>query len=291
MRAFNPKIIAGIFTAMILALLVVAGPAEAFILDMSLSDDKPAAGESVTFDVSTEVESADAPADVSFFTLFIKHENKKDVISCSFTPDGEILSDCPGITIVKKSSAPEFGYGYSGFGAGKFAFDIILDTTGIKHGAYRTFFVANVAGEEFEKEGKKLIISERKEKEDDDEDEDEQEREDDEDDEEEENEHQDKEEKVKVCHVPLGNPSNAHTIEIGSPALQAHLAHGDSEGECPKPEEQPNNEGSHHEDNNNDHDDDDNEDHHENNEQHNDNRDKQQKNDNSNNGKGKGKNK
>ncbi len=284
MRAFNPKIIAGIFTAMILALLVVAGPAEAFILDMSLSDDKPAAGESVTFDVSTEVESADAPADVSFFTLLIKHENKKDVISCSFTPDGEPLSDCPGITIVKKSSAPHFGYGYgySGFGAGKFAFDIILDTTGIKHGAYRTFFIANVAGEEFEEEGKKLIISERKEKEDDDEDEDEQEREDDEDDEEEENEHKDKEEKVKVCHVPPGNPSNAHTIEIGSSALQTHLAHGDSEGECPKPEEQPNNEGSHDEDND-DHDDDDN--HHENNEQHG----KPEKDDNSNNGKGKGK--
>jgi hypothetical protein len=39
-------------------------------------------------------------------------------------------------------------------------------------------------------------------------------------------------EKVTVCHVPPGNPSNAHTIAIGGGALAAHLAHGDAEGTC-----------------------------------------------------------
>jgi len=33
--------------------------------------------------------------------------------------------------------------------------------------------------------------------------------------------------KVAVCHVPPGNPSNAHVIVVGPPALRAHLAHGD----------------------------------------------------------------
>jgi len=38
--------------------------------------------------------------------------------------------------------------------------------------------------------------------------------------------------KVKICHIPPGNPGRAHTIEIGVPAFNAHLAHGDFEGEC-----------------------------------------------------------
>jgi hypothetical protein len=39
--------------------------------------------------------------------------------------------------------------------------------------------------------------------------------------------------KVTLCHVPPGNPSNAHTISVGSPAVGSHMAHGDSLGSCP----------------------------------------------------------
>ena len=38
--------------------------------------------------------------------------------------------------------------------------------------------------------------------------------------------------KVEICHVPPGNPDNAHTIEVDASALPAHLAHGDYVGEC-----------------------------------------------------------
>jgi hypothetical protein len=44
----------------------------------------------------------------------------------------------------------------------------------------------------------------------------------------------DRQEKVTVCHIPPGNPDNAHTITVGEPALEAHLAHGDTEDECPE---------------------------------------------------------
>ncbi|HEV8359099.1 MAG TPA: CARDB domain-containing protein [Candidatus Thermoplasmatota archaeon] len=37
---------------------------------------------------------------------------------------------------------------------------------------------------------------------------------------------------VAVCHVPPGNPGNAHTIHVGEAAVRAHLAHGDHEGAC-----------------------------------------------------------
>ncbi len=35
-----------------------------------------------------------------------------------------------------------------------------------------------------------------------------------------------------ICHVPPGNPLNAHTIDVATSAVAAHLAHGDSLGAC-----------------------------------------------------------
>jgi LPXTG-motif cell wall-anchored protein len=41
--------------------------------------------------------------------------------------------------------------------------------------------------------------------------------------------------RVTVCHVPPGNPDNAHNITISVKALPAHLAHGDTVGPCTYP--------------------------------------------------------
>jgi len=38
--------------------------------------------------------------------------------------------------------------------------------------------------------------------------------------------------KVTICHIPPGNPGNAHTITVGASAVQAHLNHGDYLGPC-----------------------------------------------------------
>jgi hypothetical protein len=45
--------------------------------------------------------------------------------------------------------------------------------------------------------------------------------------------------KVDVCHIPPGNPDNAHTITVGEPAVQAHLNHGDFLGPCDAEPEPP----------------------------------------------------
>ncbi len=37
---------------------------------------------------------------------------------------------------------------------------------------------------------------------------------------------------VELCHVPPGDPANQHTIVVGAPAAQRHLAHGDYLGSC-----------------------------------------------------------
>ena len=39
--------------------------------------------------------------------------------------------------------------------------------------------------------------------------------------------------KTTICHIPPGNPGNAHTLCVGNSAVPAHLAHGDCLGECP----------------------------------------------------------
>jgi cysteine-rich repeat protein len=39
--------------------------------------------------------------------------------------------------------------------------------------------------------------------------------------------------RVTLCHFPPGNPTHMRTIEVGEPAVGAHLAHGDALGACP----------------------------------------------------------
>ena len=40
-------------------------------------------------------------------------------------------------------------------------------------------------------------------------------------------------EKTTICHIPPGNPSNAHTICVGNAAVPAHVKnHGDPIGPC-----------------------------------------------------------
>jgi len=38
--------------------------------------------------------------------------------------------------------------------------------------------------------------------------------------------------KITICHIPPGNPENAHTITIDVSSLPAHEAHGDYVGGC-----------------------------------------------------------
>lgn len=38
---------------------------------------------------------------------------------------------------------------------------------------------------------------------------------------------------VTICHIPPGNPANAHEITVGARAVTAHVNHGDTMGACP----------------------------------------------------------
>jgi hypothetical protein len=49
--------------------------------------------------------------------------------------------------------------------------------------------------------------------------------------------------KTTICHIPPGNPANAHTLCVGNASVEAHLAHGDTldvcETECTNPSPPP----------------------------------------------------
>lgn len=47
------------------------------------------------------------------------------------------------------------------------------------------------------------------------------------------------EEKVRICHIPPGNPDHQHDIYVASSAVAAHLAHGDYLGPCKANEPEP----------------------------------------------------
>ncbi|WIG94754.1 hypothetical protein [Myxococcus sp. SDU36] len=38
--------------------------------------------------------------------------------------------------------------------------------------------------------------------------------------------------KVTICHIPPGNPANAHTLSVSTAAWPAHARHGDTLGPC-----------------------------------------------------------
>jgi outer membrane murein-binding lipoprotein Lpp len=46
------------------------------------------------------------------------------------------------------------------------------------------------------------------------------------------NGHGRRKEKIRICHMPPGNPLAAHTIIIAAPALNAHMGHGDALDSC-----------------------------------------------------------
>lgn len=46
-------------------------------------------------------------------------------------------------------------------------------------------------------------------------------------------------ERVTICHYPPGNPDNPQTITVNESAVDAHLEHGDTIGECVEPTEEP----------------------------------------------------
>ena len=152
------KIISAIISVFVIILLVTLGPAEALIMNISVSDSSPFVGEIIDFSISAEVQSGDKVEMNDYFVLELIGPDTK---SCRFTPMGEKITSCPGINISLIEN-PGFGYGY-GYGYedannGIFKYNISLDTTNYKPWLYHTKLILVTKTKEFDKAGPDITI-------------------------------------------------------------------------------------------------------------------------------------
>ena len=141
-----------VITLSILLLLVITGPAQAFILELTIPDKDVSKGEIVNFIASTTIES-DEILDISHFLLEL---SGPEIIKCSFSPDGKIIEGCKGITI-ERISVPSGSYGYI-FPKGNLSFNITLDTNEFDIGVYKPNLFIVIKQLTFKQIGDKLII-------------------------------------------------------------------------------------------------------------------------------------
>jgi len=156
-------------TTFIIFLLILSGPASAFILSLNIIPDNPVTkGESISFTGEIEINSDEnLPID----SLLLKLDGN-EAVNCLFYPNGTIISGCKGISIDFLGSASfgyGYGYGYSygygynfgygyGYTNGKLIYNFTLNTSDYIPGNYSTELTAYIDGESFSTDGNKIII-------------------------------------------------------------------------------------------------------------------------------------
>jgi|GEM_PF-3485356 len=150
--------IAVLLTIGILIILLLAGPAQAVILGLAIENSNVKKGETIYFQASAEVESGEH-LDVSYFTLkLIGPQTDPQTIECTFDVNGNVISGCIGMTITKDSSPPTNGYGYGYYVAGKFIFNITLNTADYSTGKYQTFLAIFVDNSQYKEEEEGFVM-------------------------------------------------------------------------------------------------------------------------------------
>lgn len=153
----------------ILTMLILAGPAQGFTLNLSLDDSSPTEGDTITFTAEVDILSGER-LPVDYLTLEL---TGPETVSCRFNADGTVISGCKGISIALSQSSNlgyGYGYGYFGYGynfgygygyeTGKLIYTITLDTSDYSIGTYSTELKAKIGNNEFSEQGSQFTISE-----------------------------------------------------------------------------------------------------------------------------------
>ena len=139
----KPQLIAGILTLTIISLLIFLGPAQAFIVNMNISDTLVLIGDAINFIISANTEEGD---NISSAILFLNITGPQNA-SCSFTTNGTPVPSCPGFSIIKMEGSDDpFGYGY-GYLTGNFKYNVTIDSGILVPGRYTAQFSALVNDE------------------------------------------------------------------------------------------------------------------------------------------------
>lgn len=145
-------------TITVLSILILAAPAEAYILGVNISKNNIERGETTSFTVNVNI-GMNEFLDVKSLDLKLIRSEGGLVSDCLFSNTGNIIRGCLGMTIIQIQNADyRAGYGY-GFTNGNLTYKIILDTTGYEFGTYSTNLIVNLKdGSLPAKTGETLII-------------------------------------------------------------------------------------------------------------------------------------
>ncbi len=161
-KSVGTKLGAGVLTAFVLVLLVLAGPAEAFSVSLDVDDSAPEKGEVVTYTAEVDMLDGEA-ARIDQIALEL---SGPESVKCVFDIEGNKIDGCSGATI-RRVSAPSYGYGYAfgygyGYGyTGKVVYEIELDTGRRKIGRYDSkIIVTETGGKTSVKGGPQINIKE-----------------------------------------------------------------------------------------------------------------------------------
>ena len=185
----SKKVVAGSISIVILSLLFLAGPVQAFVLGLSsVGDSSVERGENLTFMVSVDIENVDKFLPVKNLSL-VTVEALPSIVAdvCIFDVDGNILSGCEGMQIfpvrVSYSSAFGYGYGYgysygygydfgydygydngysygygSGYGKARLEYRVVLDSGSYDVGNYSNYLKVRIGDKVFSKDGVEFEI-------------------------------------------------------------------------------------------------------------------------------------
>ena len=194
------KAIGAIVTLAVLAILVLAGPANAFQITLNKLPNNPVTkGTIVTIKGKIIIDSNEFLNNSETVNLLIDGPGNNDR-SCNFMLNGTPVSGCDGISIRTETNAT-FGYGYGyGFTNGNIFYIIKINTTGFANGNH---FVRLLFHDKDTQREKFVIVPKG-----------------------------DGDKKETICHTPPGNPAGKETLRVAPSAVAAHLAHGDYLGEC-----------------------------------------------------------
>lgn len=180
------KYIAGIISIALIALLVVAGPAQAFMLSLDVDAGENSnfhLGDDVSLTAKLHIEDSgnDAYLPVKNLSLEIDGPGSNDYL-CYFDINGNAISECDNISIslVNGSVSGGYGYGYgyfenhsydfgygygygysNGIGETELVYKIVIDTDSYHLGSYHVTLNSEIGNSEFSSSVAHFVLSER----------------------------------------------------------------------------------------------------------------------------------
>jgi hypothetical protein len=152
----NKQLFLVILSVIIIAILILSAPANAFSLNLKLDDTEVVKGDEMNIEVSIDTNNIEY-LDIKKIELVLEGP---EVTRCLFDKDGNKLNDCKGI-IIKKIETPISNYGYSygyGFFQGNIKYNIQIDTSEYTAGEYKTKINFYEKDKMYYKEGASLLI-------------------------------------------------------------------------------------------------------------------------------------